>query len=74
MSVKVHGERNASRTDYQAPSLVGSDLERPVLRHAARHLEGDLVLARRQIDLLAVRRFAFGGGVIRQLGPGEPPA
>ena len=59
------GERDAGRTGHQAPGLVSSDLELPVLRRAARDLEGDLVLARRQIDFLAVGRFASGCGGFR---------
>src|ERR1700692_1975891 len=71
MSIKVYGERDASRTDQQAPGLVGSDFELPVLHRAARDLAGDLVLARLQIDFLAVGRFASGCGVVRQVASSE---
>jgi len=45
---------SGTQTDrLPGPGLVGSDLELPVLRRASR-AERDLVLARRQIDFLAV--------------------
>ena len=51
MSIKVHRER-PSRTNHQARSLVGSDLELPVLRRTARDLEGDLVGERDEAEFV----------------------
>lgn len=38
VSIKAHRERDAGRTSQQAPGLVGSELELPVLRRAVRDL------------------------------------
>ncbi len=65
-SIKPQRERDAVRAGQQDPGLAGSDLELPTLRRAARELEGDLVVARRQIDLRAVRRLAHHLSGVRQ--------
>src|SRR6478752_4659145 len=70
-SINAQGERDAGLAGHQAPGLVGCELELTILRRAARELEGDLVLARRQIDFLAVGRLRSGYGVVGQPGLGR---
>lgn len=63
---KPHRQQDAVRAGQQTPGLVGRDLDLPDLDRAALDLEGDLVLAGWQIDLLAVRYFGCGGVGVRQ--------
>ena len=63
MSIEVHREWDATRTDQQAPGLVSNEHELPFLHRAARRLEGEQVFARRQIDFLIIPRFACGLGL-----------